>query len=394
MSSVATTATAPSSGLRVGVLGLGAIGTIFFTRLSQLALQQHSAAAMGVQAFVKPRQFDALRSAGRVTLYEEPSQSQRKETHVRLRHDQQGWLSAQGRQDVGITTVSTASGSRIAAPLDVLLVALKSYDSAAAIDELRRHHAHLLRERALVVLLQNGLGALPATLVVLLQNGLGALPASLDAQRGREDRDDCQWRLVHGVTFVGGRVEAPGRIAVSGLDTGMTYLAPMELSDASTSEALSQLRRALTDAGFCCEQLSREEMKSMLWRKLIVNAGINPLASLLNASNRSVGACDWSAQCVRAVVQEAMAVARHERVDLNCSEEEMVREVLSVARNTGSNVCSMLADLRRGARTEIDAITGEIVTRGAAHGVSTPTNSFLLLAIKAIETQQLRQLEP
>ncbi|KAJ0389667.1 hypothetical protein ATCC90586_010397 [Pythium insidiosum] len=83
MSSVATTATAPSpsSGLRVGVLGLGAIGTIFFTRLSQLALQQHSAAAMGVQAFVKPHQFDALRSAGRVTLCEEPSQSQRKETH-------------------------------------------------------------------------------------------------------------------------------------------------------------------------------------------------------------------------------------------------------------------------------------------------------------------------
>ncbi|GLE00259.1 hypothetical protein PINS_up008986 [Pythium insidiosum] len=69
----------------------------------------------------------------------------------------------------------------------------------------------------------------------------------------------------------------------------------------------------------------------------------------------------------------------------------MVEEVLRVARNTGSNVCSMLADLRRGARTEIDAITGEIVARGASHGVSTPTNSFLLHAIKALETQQLRK---
>lgn len=86
---------------------------------------------------------------------------------------------------------------------------------------------------------------------------------------------------------------------------------------------------------------------------------------------QSVGACEWSQRCVSMVVREALAVARAEQVPLHSSEQvrnlrsiagllvpntnsraqqELVDEVLRVARDTGDNTCSMLADLRRGSR--------------------------------------------
>lgn len=102
--------------------------------------------------------------------------------------------------------------------------------------------------------------------------------------------------------------------------------------------------------GFQWEQLTADEMKAMQWRKLIVNAGINPIASILNAPNKvwwltgavtfelhkvylfmhcvglkSVGACEWSRAIVEAVVGEAFQVARSEQVALNCTQEVSIR---------------------------------------------------------------------
>ncbi|KAI9919793.1 hypothetical protein PsorP6_017385 [Peronosclerospora sorghi] len=71
--------------------------------------------------------------------------------------------------------------------------------------------------------------------------------------------------------------------------------------------------------------------------------------------------------------------------------QELVEEILQIACNTGTNVCSMLADLRRGSRTEIDAISGRIVAGGKRHGVPTPINELLLLLVKALEKEGTRR---
>jgi hypothetical protein len=96
----------------------------------------------------------------------------------------------------------------------------------------------------------------------------------------------------------------------------------------------------------------------------------------------------------------------------------MVEYVLRVATNTSENVCSTLADLRKGARyttgsqiqrilllrrltpfvsrirTEIDALTGQIVRSGKKHGIPTPVNALLFDLVKALEAQRLRALRP
>jgi 2-dehydropantoate 2-reductase len=70
----------------------------------------------------------------------------------------------------------------------------------------------------------------------------------------------------------------------------------------------------------------------------------------------------------------------------------MVEYVLQVARNTGGNVCSMLADLRKGSRTEIDAINGKVIELGHKHGLDTPCNSFVHAMIKTL--QERKSLAP
>lgn len=118
---------------------------------------------------------------------------------------------------------------------------------------------------------------------------------------------------------------------------------------------------AFACVGLRCEVLSAEKMQATLWRKLIVNAAINPIASLLDGPNKvrsssscvcsftcyngalpsdtsrltvrmripcpakSVGACEWSRHCVSMVVGEAFAVAQSEHVPLDCTQEVAMR---------------------------------------------------------------------
>jgi 2-dehydropantoate 2-reductase len=53
---------------------------------------------------------------------------------------------------------------------------------------------------------------------------------------------------------------------------------------------------------------------------------------------------------------------------------DAVAAVEQVARETAGNHSSMLQDVRRGAQTEIDAISGAVVHAGEKMGVPVPVN--------------------
>ncbi|KAG3057908.1 hypothetical protein JG687_00008741 [Phytophthora cactorum] len=370
-----------SSELRVGVLGLGAIGTIFFTRLGLLATNSKAKKELPmltVDALVKPEQFGNWVRNEKLQLCLQGQEEETLEFRVDSSKEVAAVLDA---PNVRVRTLDCVGVDSYDDKLDVLLVAVKAYDSVTVIRELKEKNKHLLKDDALCVLLQNGLGEVPE----VEGNGLS----------GVEDR----WQFANAVTFVGGRVVEFGSVVASGLDAGMTYLAPFGGSEEEMQlqkerdvkvEMLAQIFLA---AGLRCKVLEISEMQAMLWRKLIVNAAINPLASLLDAPNKSVASSEGSRHCVNMVVQEALAVAKSEQIPLSFSQNELVEDILDVARNTGTNVCSMLADLRRGSKTEIDAITGRIVAGGKRHGIPTPTNELLLSLIKALEEDGTRRIE-
>jgi len=54
-------------------------------------------------------------------------------------------------------------------------------------------------------------------------------------------------------------------------------------------------------------------------------------------------------------------------------------------RATAANASSMLQDVRRNHRTEVEAITGEILRRGVTHGLELPASRRVYDRLKARE---------
>ena len=124
-------------------------------------------------------------------------------------------------------------------------------------------------------------------------------------------------------------------------------------------------------------------MQPVLWTKAVVNACFNPLTGLLRQRSGALGRSDALLGCSRMIVEEAAAVAAAQGVTLDT--DELMERVRAVSRATAENRSSMLQDLEKGRRTEIDAINGAIARMGAERGIACPVNRLLTLLVKAAE---------
>lgn len=232
---------------------------------------------------------------------------------------------------------------------DLVFVTTKAYDTSSAMEHLRP-----FASRALFVTLQNG-----------LEN-----PDVIARRAARV----VAGTTAHGVTYLG-----PGEVRHAGV--GDTVLGPWR---GVSLREVTRLSAVLEDAGIPTRVTG--DVRAELWVKVIVNAAINPLAALAGVPNGRLARDRRLAAALDAVCRESAAVARAEGVAL--ADAEIVRRALTVARRTASNRASMLQDLDRGRRTEIEEITGAIVRAAEAHGLPVPLNRCLHALVRAREAAQ------
>lgn len=124
---------------------------------------------------------------------------------------------------------------------------------------------------------------------------------------------------------------------------------------------------------------------AIVWRKVLLNIAINPIAALVGVENGELLRPDLFSSAFSTMLEGA-AVARQERVFLpsNSELEEQLRHVLMA---TSSNMCSMLQDLRSGRKTEISVLNQAIVERGERAGIATPLNQMLVAMVTALHAQ-------
>ncbi|MCU0637686.1 MAG: 2-dehydropantoate 2-reductase [Methanothrix sp.] len=199
---------------------------------------------------------------------------------------------------------------------------------------------------------------------VLLMNGMGNREAFL-----QEGLDPA--RLFEGITSFGVLLAGEGRIELKG--RGKTVL-----QDKMSLEERRFLEERFSEKGFELEFSPDFRMHQFL--KLLVNAAINPITALTRRQN-GVVLSPALRSTVQAVVAEVAAVAAAE--GLAISEEEALALVLSVAEKTAANTSSMLQDVLRGRKTEIEAINGYIVRRAERHGIEVPVNEALYGMVKS-----------
>lgn len=214
----------------------------------------------------------------------------------------------------------------------------------------------------------------PETAVLTLQNGYG------NAEELAEVLDPA--RIIAGTTAQGATILGPGLIRHGG--DGETHIGDFA---GGVTERVTRLAKALTVAGI--PALAEADVKSLIWGKLIINAGINALTGITGLQNGRLLQFPQTKQLMELLVLEAVAVAAATGVDLPY--DKPVEKVAAVAAATAQNRSSMLQDLDNARLTEIDAINGAIVRMGAKAGVPTPVNETLMLLIKTLE--KIKQTE-
>jgi 2-dehydropantoate 2-reductase len=122
----------------------------------------------------------------------------------------------------------------------------------------------------------------------------------------------------------------------------------------------------------------------MIWEKTSVNAGINPLTAILNVPNGRLLGMNDIRQLMRDLVVEAAKVAATEGYRFDRSLVELTEEI---CLNTAENVSSMLQDIRAGRRTEIEAISGEILRRAQIASLPTPRTRVVYQLVRGLESR-------
>jgi 2-dehydropantoate 2-reductase len=167
--------------------------------------------------------------------------------------------------------------------------------------------------------------------------------------------------------------------------------------DGSVRERTRLLAGAL---GAVDEVRVTENIRGQIWSKLLVNSafsGLGAVSGLLyrdvvdDPDGREVALAVWRegydvGQAQNLELEDVLGVPAESLVVRGPEDRERADEALEVAmQQAGATKASMLQDLERGVKTEVDVINGGVVEKGREHGVQTPLNSRVVELVHAME---------
>ncbi len=234
-------------------------------------------------------------------------------------------------------------------PVDVVLVFVKCYHTEAAIQSA----APLMGPETVVLSLQNGWGNAPRIAKIV----------------GEE-------RVLVGVTYHSATLLEAGHINHSGV--GKTILGEL---NGAMSPRLEAIQGAFGDAGWEVE--TSTDVQTKIWGKLALNVCTLPTSALLRFTADELIKHDGTLDLMRALLQETVAVAQAQGIALEW--DERWGAITSLLEKAVGGRSSMLQDVERGRKTEIDVINGAICEAGARLNIPTPVNSTMTSLIKALE---------
>lgn len=225
---------------------------------------------------------------------------------------------------------------------DLVLIAVKHRQLADAIAEV----APLVGEQTTFLSVLNGLDSEQAIAEAYgAERVLLCIALAMDAQR-----DGTR------VTF-----RQPGRLAL-GVGPGL-----------GSPERLRATQQALDRAGLVW--VAPADMRHEMWWKFMVNVGVNQ-ASAVRRDPYGAFQHDGPARLLMlALMDEVIAVAGPEGVDLGGADLAEWDRVL--AGQPAQGLTSMYQDVLAGRPTEVDIFAGQVVALGLRHGIPTPYNQAM-----------------
>ncbi len=230
---------------------------------------------------------------------------------------------------------------------DVTFVTVKAYDTEAAAKKLANVNCGI---------------------VCSLQNGIGneeILAMYLD-------------RVLGGVTTYASNLVEYGHIEFAG--EGKTFIG--DLSGEITEDVLTVVE-LLKNSKIDAEAVT--DIRKRIWLKAVVNSAINPITAVCRVRNGKIVEIPEFWNIAKKIASEGEEVMRMLGFDV----ENVAEIVRDVAERTRNNRSSMLQDIERGKRTEIDFINGAIVRTAEELGIDVPFNRLMYWLVKGVERLEL-----
>ncbi len=205
--------------------------------------------------------------------------------------------------------------------------------------------------------------------VMTLQNGMGnadILSEFIDPER-----------VLAGTTSHGATLLGPGSIRHAGV--GATTIGAWAETEQGRERA-RKLSDFFTKIGIETEAV--DDVRSVLWNKLLINIGINAITALTTIKNGQILDLEITRQLSRNAVEEAMEIAGQMNIKVR---EDAVDHVYAVAEATALNRSSMGQDVDNKRQTEIGTINGFIVRQAKRLGLKAPVNETLTALIQTLE---------
>lgn len=194
--------------------------------------------------------------------------------------------------------------------------------------------------------------------------------------------------LIAGIVEWGATNLGPGHLA-------QTTRGPFVVGelDGPPRERTRRLAEVLAPAA---ETRVTDDIRSMIWTKLLVNSVFSGLGAVAGQTYAEVVADPDGKAAALAMWREAYDVGVAQGLTLGTvlgveasALAEGDEDALSTAmEGHGATYASMLQDLERGVPTEVDVIDGAVVERGREHGVPTPLHERVVELIHAAERRE------
>jgi len=242
--------------------------------------------------------------------------------------------------------------------VDLVLFCVKSYDTEEALKSINP----LIGESTVVLSLQNGVDNEDK-----IANAIGVQ------------------HVLAGVLGVESYISEPGIVRQT---VGPWNVTVGELSGEVTSR-VEDIRAAFMKAGLKCGVSNR--IRDDLWNKFVYICGTAGVCCVARASIREVADFEPTRNLYLAVMQEVEAIAKRQGINVTVD----IREKVSWGQKVDKAVKpSMLRDLERGKRLEVDAFSGTVAKLGRQLAIPTPANDFIYACLKIHDNKATANQRP
>jgi len=206
----------------------------------------------------------------------------------------------------------------------------------------------------------------PNHVIVLLHNGMGTI---------EQVKAKLPNPLIAATTSYAAFKPDANTLIETGL--GQTHLGWLGNVDPTLKQSIEPILSKLLPPS-----IWHQDINLALWKKLAINAVINPLTAIHNSKNGELADIKYNAN-ISNICGEIAKVMR--ALDYSVDSVVLVENVKQVITATANNYSSMHQDLKFKRQTEIEFINGYVISKAAELNINVPHNQQLV--------EQIRQLE-